>query len=197
MIASNNYDPPIGGRGDNNYDRHDPWQIKPIPPDLIEQPLDFIYAEHHRQREVAGILLLIAEGEFDHDGVKRLVDFLENDFAQHINDEEIVLFPVLRQLCLPEDNIDAIIERLQEEHQGDESIGDEVIEVLKMRLESESLDNKAIRKIRLLAEHIRQHLALENSVLLPIARVRLAESDLKILGDMLKDRRVARKATDS
>ena len=165
------------------------WQIEPMPPDLIDAPLDFIFAEHLRQREAATILLAIADGDFSEEGVGELVKFLKTDFALHIGDEEIVLFPILRQRCLPEDNIDAVIARLQEEHREDENIVEDVIETLEARLRGGALSRIGTRRLRLFAEHIRQHLALENGVLLPIARVRLSEGDLAILAEMLKKRR--------
>ena len=165
------------------------WQIEPMPPELIDTPLDFIFAEHLRQREAATILLAIADGDFSADGVGELVKFLKTDFALHIGDEEIVLFPILRQRCLPEDNIDAVIDRLQEEHREDEDIVEEVIETLEARLRGGVLGVNGIRRLRVFAEHIRQHLALENGVLLPIARVRLDEEDMALLTKQLKIRR--------
>jgi len=165
------------------------WRIEPMPPDLIDSPLDFVFAEHLRQREAATILLSIADGGFSKEGIANLIDFLKNDFALHIGDEEIVLFPILRQRCFPEDNIDGVIERLQEEHREDENIVEDVIATLTKRLEGKSLSVDGARRLRLFAEHIRQHLALENGVLLPIARVRLEPKDLKVLAQMLKRRR--------
>ncbi|MCA8888943.1 MAG: hemerythrin domain-containing protein [Parvularculaceae bacterium] len=168
---------------------HDPWTIEPIPENLIDSPLDFIFAEHYRQREAASILMLLADGQFDVDGVRALIAFLEGDFALHIGDEELVLFPMLRQHCLPEDDVDRILARLVDEHREDEACLDVVTDILQKSVLSQSIQAIEGRKLRKFAEHIRQHLALENGVLLPIARVRLAETELGVLADMLKSRR--------
>jgi hemerythrin-like domain-containing protein len=168
----------------------DPWAIEEMPVQLINSPLNFIFAEHHRQREAASILTMLADGEFDVKGVKALLEFLEVDFALHIGDEELALFPMLREHCLPEDHVDRILERLEDEHREDEASVEAVAEVLRERLSSNSIVEGDKRRLRLFAEHIRQHLALENGVLLPIARVRLREQELRVLSDMFKARRL-------
>lgn len=175
-----------GGQGENRNS----WFIESTPPDLIDSPLDFIFAEHHRQREAAMILLKVADGEFDDHGLRDLIHFLEYDFALHVGDEEVVLFPSLRAHCPPDDNVERVIERLMEEHREDETIGDEVILILRQRLHGHNLSPAQIRKLRLFSDHIRQHLALENGILLPIARVRLNDDALRLISDSLKQRRV-------
>lgn len=171
------------------FDLCDPWVIEAMPPALINSPLDFIFAEHHRQRQAAMILNLIADGEFDTKGVNNLIAFLEGDFALHVGDEELGFFPILRQLCQPEDNIDPLIARLVEEHKDDETISDDIIERLKKLRLGVPLDKGDKRRIHVFAEHLRQHLALENAVLLPIARVRMDDTALSTLSYTLKQRR--------
>lgn len=190
MAAAHQYKDPPGGGSGGRSDGRNPWNIEPMPHGLIDSPLDFIFAEHHRQREAAMILLKVADGEFDDHGLRALIHFLEHDFALHVGDEEVVLFPSLRAHCQPDDNVDRVIERLMEEHREDETIGDEVVLILRQRLHGHDLSPMQVRKLRLFSDHIRQHLALENGVLLPIARVRLDESALQLISDSLKQRRV-------
>ncbi len=185
--------PPTGGAG-RDKDQNDNWRIEAIPADLIESPLDFIFAEHHRQREAAAILTMIADGEFNRGGIEDLIKFLEEDFEFHIADEEIAFFPVLREHCLKEDNVDAVMNRLVEEHRKDESSAEETIALLNSLLAGRPLADNEKRRVRLFAEHIRQHLALENGVLLPIARVRLRTAELELLTDMFKQRRRTQRA---
>lgn len=187
-------DPPEGHLGVDG-DHLDPWTIEPVPKGLIDSPLDFIFAEHHRQREAATILMMVADGEFNKRGVAELITFLEVDFAVHIGDEEIVLFPLLRRHCPPEDGVDRIIDRLQDEHRADESDGEAVIGILKERLLGQTLSENSKRQLRRFAEHVRQHLALENGVLLPIARVRLKAGILQTVAALLRERRTARHRT--
>ena len=182
-------DSAIPSNGDRNAPR-DPWAIEEMPPQLIDSPLNFIFAEHHRQREAASILTMLADGEFDLGGVKALLLFLEKDFALHIGDEELALFPMLREHCLPEDNVERILDRLEDEHREDESSVEAVAEILRASISENAMKEDGKRRLRLFAEHICQHLALENGVLLPIARVRLREQELKMLSDMFKQRRL-------
>ena len=165
------------------------WTIEAMPAGLLDEPLEFIFAEHHRQREAALILVLIADGEYDRRGVADLIQFLESDFALHVGDEELAFFPILKQQCRPEDNIDALIKRLSDEHKDDEQIGDEALALLRGVVNGKNLSEDDKRLLRAFAEHIRQHLAVENAVLLPIARLRMDDDALKAFSDRLKARR--------
>lgn len=165
------------------------WRIEPMPAGLIDAPLDYLFAEHLRQREAAAILIMIADGWFDRDGVAGLIAFLKEDFARHVADEELVFFPALRAVCALDDEIDILTARLSEEHAQDESIGEEILELLGRRLAGRTLSVAENERIRHFAAHIRQHLALENGVLLPLARVRLTADDLVDLAGALKFRR--------
>ncbi len=167
----------------------DPWVIEKIQADLIDKPLEFIFADHHRQRQSALILNLVAAGDFDERGVCALIAFMKGDFALHIADEELGFFPLLRERCLPEDNIEPLIARLVEEHKDDEAHGEGVVNLLEKRLAGHDLTHDDTRKISAFAEHILQHLAVENAVLLPIARVRMDKASLQALSTMLKERR--------
>lgn len=179
---------PIGAPGASN-DRRQIWRIAPAPVELAERPLDFLLAEHHRQREAAAILIRIADGAFDPEGIGRLIDFLKGDFARHVGDEELVFFPILRAACALDDEIDVLTARLSEEHAADESLGEEVLELLAKRRAGSALAPADCARIRHFAEHLRQHLALENAVLLPIAEARLSENDRAALAAALSRRR--------
>lgn len=167
----------------------DPWTIEPSPRGLIEAPLDFVFAEHLRQREAAVMLSMIADGEFDPSGVRALIAFLETDFALHVGDEEIILFPALKAHCRPEDEVDQIIARLADEHKEDEALCGEAIAILRARLGGEKPSAAESRRLRSFSDHVRRHLALENGVLLPIARVRIGPDALKSISESLKRRR--------
>jgi len=176
---------------DNRDCAADLWRIEPMPAGPIDDPLAFILAEHRRQREAAAILLMIADGELDRRGVGGLVRFLETDFLRHLADEEEVLFPALRRACPPADAIDGLTARLSEEHRQETSLGEDVIDILNGLLSGVALSTSARKRLRHFSEHVRQHLALENAILLPIARVRLTEADQRGLAAMLSEARRA------
>ncbi len=181
---------PDTGAAQESLEVANPWGIEAPSPALIKSPIEFLFVEHNRQRQAANILHLVADGEFNKGGVKKLIDFLETDFAVHVADEELCFFPLLLQHCPPEDNIDKLIERLADEHKKDEGTITDITAVLNGLLAGEKLNGKVSRTIRGFAEHILQHLALENAVLLPIARARLDEKALCALSDMMKERRL-------
>jgi len=186
-VARRVADPPRDGDGGGQG--RDLWFIEPMPKGLIDSPLDFIFAEHHRQREAALMLSMLADGEFDARGVERLIDFLNGDFSLHVGDEELVLFPALKANCQPEDDVERIIERLQGEHREDEASCTEAVLILQRRLSGIEMTFENLRRLRRFSDHIRQHLALENGVLLPIARVRLEKDALNMISHALKERR--------
>ena len=188
-VARKVANPPKHGDGGRDGGGRDFWFIEPMPRGLIDSPLDFIFAEHHRQREAALILSMLADGEFNAHGVESLVDFLERDFALHVADEELVLFPMLKACCEPEDDVERIINRLVGEHKEDEASCERAVSILRRRLSGFEMTIEDKRQLRKFSDHIRQHLALENGVLLPIARVRLQDDVLQAVSDSLKERR--------
>ncbi len=173
----------------SSSDHCDPWAIEPMPRELFDSPLDFLFADHHRQRQAVRILLNIAAGAWDETGGSDLITFLERDFALHIQDEECDFVPLLRRICPPEDGIDVLAERLADEHADDRSSVQRVIAILRKRLQGEPLSRQAQESIRDFAAHLRQHLAIENSVLLPIARVRMDAESLTALSKAMRNRR--------
>lgn len=177
------------GNGGINGGGRDFWLIEPMPKGLIDSPLDFVFAEHHRQREASFILSMVADGEFNRAGVEGLIDFLTTDFAMHVGDEESVLFPALKSYCQPDDHVERIIDRLVAEHREYETNCAQALAILRKRLDAAELTTSESRKLRRFSDHIRQHLALENGVLLPIARVRLDAHALKGIAENLKRRR--------
>ena len=115
--------------------------------------------------------------------------FCQSGATAFVYEPLLSLFPMLRQHCFPEDNVDRILARLVDEHREDEESVETVTDILRQSVSSQSIHANGGRMLRKFAEHIRQHLALENGVLLPIARVRLAEQELGVLADLLKSRR--------
>ncbi len=167
----------------------DIWQIDQMSVGLMDEPLKFLFAEHQRQRQASFILDAIAGGAFDDDGVRNLVKFLDQDFVDHVADEEIIFFPLLKKQCQPEDKIEDLLSRLADEHREDELVGDHVVDSLRNLLSGRQLTASDKKRLTIFAKHIRQHLAIENAILLPIARVRIDTDSLMFVSEMLKERR--------
>ncbi len=165
--------------------------LDPLPPGLLRQPLDYLTADHHRHRVLCRLAeaLAVTPGA-DPDLARRVGTFISRDMATHVIDEEQDLFPLLRRRATPDDAIDAVLGRLAAEH-GSGS-------VLAARL-GRALDEAALtgrptdRATRLdlteFARSEREHLALENAVVMPLARLRLTTGDLRALSLRMAARR--------
>ena len=61
---------------------------------------------------------------------QRLLDFIRFDLTLHVIDEEEDFFPLLRQRCLAEDEIEDVLDRLTLEHAEDKALSVRVRDVL-------------------------------------------------------------------
>ncbi|NWG92311.1 MAG: hemerythrin domain-containing protein [Parvularculaceae bacterium] len=121
------------GAESDSADRSDPrTAIEPQAAALVNSPLDFLLAEHLRQRQAAKILLLIADGLINRRTIAAVIRFIEDDLAQHILDEEACFFPILRGRCEKDDNIDALLNVLADEHREDEQQSGEALRILRV-----------------------------------------------------------------
>ena len=160
---------------------------------LLSDPLDFFFAEHFRQRKLCNLLERLALAEaVDARLAAEVLGFLQHDMVLHVEDEEADLFPLLRLRCPPEDGIERVLTALAAEHAGDRHLAELVIRGLQRTLqEAQPIAAQAgLREAMIdLARNERRHLALENAVVLPLARLRLATADLAALSANLMRRR--------
>lgn len=167
--------------------------IEAIPIELVREPLEFLFAEHYRHRQMCRALEQLAQHqEFAGDSAAELDAFIGRDLAFHVQDEEEDLFPLLRRRCAPEDEIDAILEVLSGEHALDKRLAAAAADVLKKSI-VRGVPVSAIEggpaALQHLAEQERRHLALENAVIMPIARLRLTAADKEALAAAFAARR--------
>lgn len=174
---------PYGGEGG----------IEPISPDLMTTPLDFFFAEHFRHRQLCGLIDQLSRTTFFDPGpIAEVVDFLRFEAPIHIIDEEEDLFPLLRRRCLAEDELEGVLGVLSAEHKADGLLGRVVRDYLQLCLDTRSAPGATLagrRDLAAFATQERRHLALENAVVLPIARLRLTPDDLAGLARRLAARR--------
>ena len=167
--------------------------IEPLPDSLVADPLSFFFAEHYRHRQLChAIDQLAAATFFDAAAVSEVVDFLRYEAPVHIIDEEEDLFPPLRRRCQPEDDLERILGLLSAEHKADGVLGRQVRQHLEACLEAREAPGGQMDRRRDLSQFAaqeRRHLALENAIVLPIARLRLSQEDLKALSRRLAARR--------
>lgn len=172
---------------------HVQTKIDDLPSELMADPIAWFFLEHERHRQFCRLMEETASAHrFEADILTHLLDFLRNELARHIIDEEQDLFPLLARRAIPDDEIKELLVRLSAEHRADadhaHGVRDHLEACLKMRMAprhvagaSEALQDFANQELR--------HLALENAVVLPIARLRLTPNDLKLLSRRLAQRR--------
>lgn len=163
------------------------------PDELLSDPIGWFFAEHQRHRQFCDLMQRASmETSFDEALIGWLLDFVVNDLALHVLDEEEDLFPLLKARAQPEDNIDKVLGRLQGEHAKDltaaAAVRDHLASCLRQAVPV-SRSNVRRRALEAFANQERSHLALENAVVLPLARLRLTERDLLDLSSRLAKRR--------
>jgi iron-sulfur cluster repair protein YtfE (RIC family) len=151
----------------------------------LREPLRWFFAEHAKHREFCRLLRVLAAAPvFDDAALMRAIDFLRNEIPQHLTDEDEDLFPALRRRALPEDDLGPALELLAAEHSRNAVTRGVVLEALDSCLAAQgapSADPALRSALESLARHELQHLAFENAVVLPIARLRLTAGDLKAM----------------
>lgn len=172
-----------------------PSRIERSPPQLLKEPLEFIFAEHYRHRQMCKILEYLAVSPtFDLALIASTDDFIRYDLALHVIDEEEDLFPLLRRRCSEEDDVEDILRRLSADHALDRQLAVTVRAVFAQSLERRtppSAVEGGAQALLQLAKQEKSHMALENAVVMPLARRRLTADDLEALSLRLSARRGA------
>ena len=166
--------------------------LEPLPRELLRQPLEYILADHLRQRVLCVLCERIAEAEdVNVDLIEEVLAFIRNDMMVHVIDEEQDLFPLIRRRAEPDDDIEAALGQLSGEHADDEALAMEIIDGLEARLAapSQPMPEQLAAALRQFAHNQRHHLALENATIMPLAKLRLSSRDLRELAARMAARR--------
>lgn len=169
-----------------------PDDTAPPPFALLDEPLAYVLAAHLRQRAVCAVLRrfaterIAARAEAD-----RVTAFLTSDLRLHHEDEDLDLYPMLRRRALPADGLGVTLARLGEEHRQGAGMADLIVESLSARPADDPvhLDLATCEAMQAYAASEMRHLALENGVVLALARIRLTRADLKLISRGMKQRR--------
>ena len=156
-------------------------------------PLTWFACEHERHRQMCAQMRALALSKaFDRAALIAMTEFVERDLAQHLVDEEHELFPLLNRRAEPDDGAREVLQRLYAEHGRDRATAETVAVHLRRCLDARRApgdDPMASVALASFATHELEHLALENAVVLPLARLRLSARDLSGLRRRLSDRR--------
>jgi len=158
----------------------------PIPDNLLREPVEFLFADHVRQRVLCGWLKMFAEdgGAGADFPFADALDYLETDHANHLADESDDLFPRLRAHMSQNGEVTRLLDELDLEHRRDLALGREIAGVLRQL--SEGGDKSLLDEIRLsitaFVSGITNHLLIEDERVLPLARASLTDNDLEKMG---------------
>jgi hemerythrin-like domain-containing protein len=154
----------------------------------IDHPLDFIAEDHMREREVCALIdRLVALVPISSADREKIIVFLQDQLPHHLEDEEIDLFPLMLERCEPEEEIGKVIDRLTSDHEHAHADAPAIIALIQSDVSE--LNNEACNRMADFARHSRRHLVMENAIILPIARARLTEADLRIMKRHMLERR--------
>lgn len=165
---------------------------EPPPIALLDAPLDYIFADHLRQRSICAALRSYAERQSaTRAEVDRVVAFLKRELALHHADEDCDLYPALLRRALPADDLEAVIARLSEDHRQSAVIVQAILRMLEAEPDADPVcfDPTAGALMQAFAAQEHRHLAVENGVVLAIARIRLTRGDIKAISSSMKARR--------
>lgn len=161
--------------------------------DIITQPLIWLAAEHHKFRKFCSLIgQIAASASVMREAMAQTLTFLRADLPLHVLNEEGDLFPMLRLRCAPEDDVDRVIAALSADHGRDVAV---VTEIAGLIDEAVRLDRPiphgsyAQQRLRDFAISQGEHIALEDAVVLPLARASLGPEDLAVLAERMAGRR--------
>lgn len=185
-----NRDPVPANDGRPRGTSHAPL-VEPMPPSLLDEPLAYIFADHFRQRTVCSALRrFVLEGRVLREDADAVAAFLSNDVQLNHADEEKDLFPAVLRRARARDNLGGVLARLVEDHRRSGPIIESIVAAMSCgAAEAVVIDAAARERIETYASSQSGHLALENGIVLAIARVRLTKADLDAMTRGMKARR--------
>lgn len=165
--------------------------LSPTDPLLLLAPLEFLSADHMRERQVCSVIERLAlSGTFDPSAAQAVLRFVNEELNVHMRDEAEDLFPILARRCPPEDGIGRAISRIMTDLEEAARLLPGLRLALARCLDTGArLSSEDRQLLTRFAGHVRRHLAAENAILLPIARVRLTRRDLQSLSRRMRTRR--------
>jgi len=166
----------------------------PIPENLLRHPIDFICADHYRQRVLCDLLdSLVFESARDTAlaDMAAVLGYLRTDMPLHVADEEEDLLPRLLVRAEPGDRIRRMLAVLAEEHETDRDLVARLVGAIEPIVAGERPpdDPPFVKAAAAFAATQRRHIGWEERVVFPLARMRLTRDDLEEIGRGMAARR--------
>ena len=161
-------------------------------PRLLAEPLDYLETEHYRMRAVLSLLeRFLSEPRSDVRAAtaQLAIGFIRSDLALYVSDENEGLFPLLRVRCDVADGLDRILERIAEEPARGAVVCAGVVRKLGAACRDRAIGKGIRLAVERFVESQRRLLALEDALVLPLARLRLTDADKCWLSRHMSERR--------
>ena len=165
--------------------------LRPTDRRLVTAPLNFLVEEHLRHRQICAFLVANAQADKpDFETMALSLAFLRHEFLLHDADERASLYPLMRQRCEAEDEIEALIQQLTKEHEHARQIAHGICDILERGLEgTEPFSDEDRRQMMSFADKVKRYITLENAIILPLARARLTDDDMRKISKAMLMRR--------
>ncbi len=158
---------------------------QPSAEDACSHPgcLTLIEEEHALQLELCDLLETIADGlpaELDKALALAAIGTLRGAVPAHTRLEEEGLFPLLRRRLKPSDPVIQALRCLESEHDGDTGLLSEVVDALKLAVQSPTVERAETLGfvLRGFFESQRRHIYWEEQIVLPAAHSVLTGADI-------------------
>jgi hemerythrin-like domain-containing protein len=169
-----------------------PEEIMAPPLRLLADPIEYICEDHFRQRRVCRALRMLAAGQVIPGAVaEQIAKAMQHDLALHHRDEDEDLFPLLRARAHPEDGLEPLLAQLSQDHARGEAAAKKLAAALSMNTSGERV-TLGPPAAKLATQYVRaeqRHLAIENGIVMVMARKRLSPKDINALTHSMKARR--------
>jgi hypothetical protein len=156
-------------------------------------PIKIVESEQVHLKDLCDTLEAIADGfpgATTPSVARSAAEILRDELPRLHCHEEKILYPLLLQRVLPEDNIEEILAGFGLEHAMDEGYAEEVLALLDQLAAGMEMANAEMAGylLRGFFESLRRHLRWEGIIILRLARQRLTDEDLARMSvQMLKE----------
>jgi len=171
------------------------FRLDRIPDNLLRDPLEFLVADHVRQRKICSVLDALVQGTDPTESnavVASIVAYLSRDLPLHVADKELDLFPAMLRANGLDDDTRKLIDRLKSDHAQELSLARNIITFLRERTPPLAHSDPGGRFASLattFTECVLDHLSIEDQTLFPLARRRLSGADFERIGRAMAARR--------
>jgi hypothetical protein len=167
-------------------------EAAPLPFALLDDPLAYVLAANLRHRSICVMLRRVATERIASRGeADRITAFLTAELPLHREDEGLDLYPNLRRRALPADELGVTLACLEAEHRQGAAFAEVIAEALSSRPADAvvQIDVPVVEVMQGYAAKQLRSIALENGVVLALARIRLTRPDKRMISRAMKARR--------